>query len=297
MTVGKVKRLSNPRRRTAKKKNARRRLSDKQIRHFGTKAQKAALKRRRSTARKSNPKRRSSRPRTHAKTKVVYRTKTVKAKANRKRRRANPLQMVTLGLINPRKGKKVAKTKRRNPRRKSTATTKRRRKNSTRIVVMGRKPNARHRRSNRRRNPSIGGVSGAKGIGELLIGGVAGVTLATATPAFLPAAMTGNTLFSAVSVGAVGWAAGMLVTKMFGNKNIGDGVTLGAWLTAVQQIITSYAPGLGLSGFVPAQFNVPDNPVWAGNQKLLAARAAAAAAATTTTPSMKGVMSAYGGAY
>ena len=291
MKVGKVKRLANPRK-SAKKKN--RKLSDKQIRHFGTKAQRAGLKRRKAAAR-SKPKSKVNPSKTRTRTKIVYRT----VKAKKTKRRSNPLQMVTLGLINPRKGKKnsMTKTKKRKSTKKSTAA-RRPKKNGARIVVMGRRPNRKGNRRHSRRNPSIAGVSGAKGVGELLLGGVGGVILASATPAFLPSVMTANPIFSAIGVGVIGWAAGMAVGKM-GNKNIGDGVMFGAWLSATKDLITNFVPGIpGLTGmgmFVPAAFNEPDNPVWAGNQRLLAARAAAMAPAPA--PSLKGVASAYGGAY
>lgn len=290
MKVGKVKRLANPRK-SAKKKNSRRKMSDKQIRHFGTKAQRAALKRRRS-GKKSKPN-----PTAKTRNRVVYRTRTVKTKA--KRRKSNPLQMVTLGLINPRKGKGMTKTKKRRATKRASNTRRRStKKNSTRIVVMGRRPNG-HRRKGSKRNPSIAGVSGMKNVGELLLGGVGGVIIASVTPGFLPGVMTTNPVFSAIGVGVVGWAAGMAVAKM-GNKNVGDGVMFGAWLSAAKDLITNFVPGLpGLTGmgmFVPAQFNEPDNPVWAGNQRLIAARQMAVQAAAPA-PSLKGVMSAYGGAY
>jgi hypothetical protein len=297
MKVGKVKRLANPRK-SAKKKNAHKRMSDKQIRHFGTKAQRAALKRRKSAAR-TKPKSTAKRnPKTKVRTRIVYRTRTVKATTKKRRRKSNPLQMVTLGLINPRKGKGMTKTKKRRTQKSTTARRQNKKRNGTRIVVMGRRPN-KHRARKGHRNPSIAGVSGAKNVGELLLGGVGGVILASVAPGFLPAAMTGNPVFSAISVGVIGWVAGMGVAKM-GNKNVGDGVMFGAWLSATKDLITNFVPGLpGLSGmgmFVPAQFNEPDNPVWAGNQRLIAARAAQAAAAAPST-SLKGVMSAYGNAY
>jgi hypothetical protein len=302
--VGKVRKLSNPRRRkpaTAKRKNARRKMSAKQIKHFGTKAQRASLKRRRT---KPNPvakrrRRANAAPRAKTRTKIVYRTRTVKAKTTRrKRRKSNPLQMVTLGLVNPRKRGKGSMAKRRTKRKVNSArrtTTKRRRRNGTRVVVMGRRNTRRRSGGHRSRcNPSIAGVSGAKGVGELLLGGVGGVLLGKSAPAFLPAMLTGNALITAVVLGGIGYGAGMLVTKGLGMKNLGDGVMFGTWLEAAGQLISSFAPGLGLSGFVPAQFAEPENPVWRGAQ---ARQIAAAAAAVPAGKGMQGVFSTYGGAY
>lgn len=187
------------------------------------------------------------------------------------------------------------------PRRKTNThrhanTTTRRRKN-TRIVVMGRK-NTR-RRSNGvtrgRRNPSIAGISG-KGMIELVGGGVAGVALGNAIPGFLPATMTSNPLFAAASVAIIGWGAGAAVGKFF-NKNIGDGVFFGTLMQAASGLINSFIPGLGLSGFVPAAFNEPDNPVLAGRMRQAALAAAASAAASPMPKGVNGVFSAYGGAY
>lgn len=305
MMVGKVRKLHNPHKRPKSKKNTakrRRNMSAKQIRHFGTKAQKAALKRRRSVKAKSNPRRKRA-----AKTKVVYRTRTrtVKAKSNpkrrRKARRSNPLQMVTLGLVNPRRRKSVAtKTKKR--RKSNPGGYKRRRKAS---VTVGRRRNktVRHHRRRSTRNPAVFGVSGIKGLGEILAGGAGGILLGNSIPGFLPSALTANPIFTALSTAIVGWGLGMAVAK-FANKNIGDGVTYGTWLKAFDQLVNAYFPTLGLSGygmgmFAPASFSVPDNPVLNGSQRAIAAASAqaAAAAAASSVQGMRGVYSAYGQAY
>lgn len=291
MMVGKVKRLSNPKRKARKNtgaKKRRRNMSAKQIKHFGTKAQRAALKRRRST--KANPTRKT------AKTRVVYRTRVVKAKATKRRtkRRSNPLQMVTLGLVNPRKKGRMTKTKRRssNPKRR---TAKRR---NTKVVVLARKNKRRtsHHSARRRSNPSIGGVSG-KGVLELVGGGLAGVALGRIAPSFLPAALVSNPLFAAGSVAAIGYFAGMLAGKMGVSRNLADGITYGSWMEAGSMLITNFLPGLnlGLGVFTPAAFNEPDNPVLAGN--MARQRALAAAQAAATPKGVGNFASVYGGAY
>lgn len=292
MLVGKVKRLSNPKRKARKNtgvKKRRRNMSAKQIKHFGTKAQRAALKRRRT---KSNPTRKT------AKTRVVYRTRIVKAKATKRRtkRRSNPLQMVTLGLVNPRKkGRTMAtRTKKRRSSNPKRHTAKRR---NTKVVVLARKNKRRSGHHTRRSNPSIGGVSG-KGVVELVGGGLAGVALGRVAPSFLPAALVSNPLFAAGSVAAVGYFAGILAAKMGVSRNIADGLTYGAWMEAGSMLITNFMPGLnlGLGVFTPAQFNEPDNPVLAGSMARQRALAAAQAAAAPS----KGVgnfASVYGGAY
>ena len=133
MTVTRVRRLVNPSRRPKARNKARRKLSPKQIRHFGTKAQKAALKRKRSMAAKAHrPMRR--------------------AVANpRRRARSNPA-VITLGLINPtttkrKRTKTMAATKRR--RRKTVAVSNPRRRRRAANTHRPRRTNARRRNSTR----------------------------------------------------------------------------------------------------------------------------------------------------
>lgn len=312
MVVGKVRRLSNPKRK-AKKKNTstkKRKLSAKQVKIFGTKRQKAALKAKRTkanpTRKRATAKRRNVKPR--AKTRVIYKTRTVvkrvKAKSNPKRRRKarkNPLQMVTLGLVNPhkkRRSKNVAtKTKKRRVTRSKSRNPRRTKRRNTKVVVLARKN--KHRHSTRRRssrNPSIGGVSGSKNVAELVIGGLGGVALGKAIPGFLPAQLTSNPLFAAVAVAAVGWGVGHLVGKSL-SKNVGDGVTFGAWMEAGGMLLSNFAPGLGLGAFMPASFNEPDNPVRQGQALIAARNAALAAAAVIPAKGVNGVQTAYGNAY
>ncbi len=155
MLVKRITRLSNPRR-TARKRNARKRLTPKQIKFFGTKAQRNALKRKR-----SNPKRRNSvagayryyKRKLTGRGKFIRKTTSAerargmgKYSQNPKRRRKvrkaakNPIaHMLTFGLagVNPKPRKKrrtkatMPATKKRRVRRRTTAKTNPRRRRRT----------------------------------------------------------------------------------------------------------------------------------------------------------------------
>ena len=162
MFVQKVKKVvGNPRgrpssmvnKRKKKKKNTahRKRMTPRQIKFFGTKAQRAALKRKRSAKRnsptgwtvsrkgeswrkpgsrksKKNPTKRrkvakARRTKTKAKVIVVYRNRATKnRKSSKKRRSTSNPAIMTLGYLNPRKGNNMAKPrKRRKAKAKSNA--------------------------------------------------------------------------------------------------------------------------------------------------------------------------------
>src|ERR1700753_4358148 len=208
-----VRKLANPRKRNRRRKmrHGKRRMSPKQIRIFGTKAQKAALKRKRKrnpAARKVNAPRRVNR--------------------RRRTRRSNPALVVTLGAMHPRKKKRrnkpVAKRarnrlrvasnprrrnrRRRNPVARKRVNRRRRRNASTRIVVVAPKRNRRRRRNparrvnrrrvnhhRRRRNPMpdlFGSPLFGKNAWEMVGGGLVGVTAAKFIPTLLPASITGG---------------------------------------------------------------------------------------------------------
>lgn len=155
MTISRVTRVSNPRkRRTSSKRRSRkanpRRLSLKQKLHFGTPRQrnaaKAALRRKRSAPKRKAAVKRVTRKRTARASNPRRRRRVAKAnpvKRRRRRRASNPAHMVTLGLLNPSTGKrkrrktsKMAKTrKRRSTRRRASANPRRRRRNSVRVIV------------------------------------------------------------------------------------------------------------------------------------------------------------------
>lgn len=256
MTVTRVKRLVNPRRGAGKK-----RMSDKQIRHFGTKAQRAGLKRRSAAKRATRPVR----------------------KAVAHRRTANPASLITLGLVNPHKARKgkttVAKTKKRrailkaprtaNPHR-SYARTKRRastkrRSNGTRVYITRR--NGR-RRGGAKRNPAVFGMTGSAA-GKAILAGLVGVyATKTVTPMVAGAipSVGGSAVVSALISGVVAWGGGMLLSKW--DKTAGEGFMFGGLMQAGSQLLNLVVPAnpLALSGlgdWAGASFPVPQNPIMA----------------------------------
>lgn len=281
MTVLKVRKLANPRKRKNRAKRRNRKMSPKQIRFFGTKRQKAALKHRRK--RKANP------------VKVVRRNRRVRRKARRTHRSKNPALVLTLGSVNPkrrkRRNKPVAVKARKNKRRRVNAhrrrrtrrnpvsvvarrprrTNRRRRKNSTRVVVVApRRNRRRHHRVHHRRNPSLLGhpLFGKDSL-ELIGGGLVGVTAAKFIPTLIPGSITGSigssnigrTIMTGVAAVIAGWG-GSKISPIFGQGVLFGGMmqTLSVALNAfLPSIYTALNPSLG--DLVPGQFTVPQNPI------------------------------------
>ncbi len=262
MTIKKVRRLVNPTRRAGTKKK----LSDKQIKHFGTRAQKAGLKRRRTLARKS-----------------------VKRAVKKTVRVINPANLITLGLLNPqrrtkKRGHTVAKkrrkvtarasnpTRRRKVRRTTSVATanprraRRRSKNPTRIYVTRRST---RRVNGRKRNPEVFGMRGADA-GKAILAGLVGVyATKTITPMVAQAVpqISGSPILTALISGVVAWGGGMLVGKW--DKRAGEGFMFGGLMQAGSSLLNVIVPTnpLSLSGlgdFAPARFPVPQNPITAG---------------------------------
>lgn len=293
MTTYKTKRLvGNPHHRSKKSRNKKRRrnMSIKQIRIFGSKAQKAALKRRlrgkrKATARKShrartrpskaNPKRRHSIP--YAKNR---RSKKSKAKKVAKRRSRNSALVFTLGSVNPRsthmkkRKRKSSAGARRNRRRKNAH-----RRTVIRYVTHHRKHNThrrRHRVSHARRNrhghrrrsnPTLFGHH-VTGIEMLMAigGGLIGVTIAKLVPPMLPAQFTSNPYFRVAVVAGVAFAAGWAAQKV--NPRFGDAVLFGGLMQAGSILLNVFLPQIGgaiglsgLSELMPGAFSVPQNPL------------------------------------
>ena len=266
-TVVKVRRVVNPRKRRAKakrKRNSRRRLTAKQIKFFGTKAQKAALKRRRKPVSKKRaaPKRR----------KVVRVARKRNSRRRVKRARSNPALVVTLGAVNPKRRKKsmARRRKKSNPRRRS-------RRNATRVVVMAprrnkrrtaRRVNPHRRRSYRRRNPQLMGSSvSTTAMAKAVAGGLVGVAAAKFIPTMIPAQFVGSNIMRTIATGLSAWAASLVAKKVAGPQ-IGDAVLFGGLMQTGSVALNAFLPGvaktLGISGFgelVDGRFVVPENPL------------------------------------
>jgi hypothetical protein len=303
-----VKKLSNPRKVHRKKSNARkRRMTPKQIRHFGTKRQKAALKASLKRKRiKANPRR-----------------VTLKRVAKRRTKRThNPALIVTLGATNPhRRRNPVAKTKRR---RKATAHRRRHTSNPRRVVRRRRRSNPvarrRRRRSNatkkviiryrnrkrsnprrhHRRNPSLFGESITSSGGMKIVGGaLAGVVVAKFAPTLLPTSMLGSlgssNVGKVVITGVSAVAGAWLIGKW--DRRIGEAALLGGLMQTASVALNSFLPsiyqslGIGLGDLMPGAYSVPQNPIRAG----IAPPAAPVGGQARVT--MNGLTRAYGQAF
>jgi hypothetical protein len=230
-------------------------MSAKQIKYFGTKRQKNALKRKRNSAKRT--------------------TKRV-------RKSPNPALLITLGsAANPqRKRRKVTvarKKARRNPKRRRrtvmAAPVRRRRRvvraaNPRRRRAVRRNP-ARRVRRYARRNPNIFNGENAK----LVMGGLVGITATKVLAKMIPASITqmggsfGPLLANAVAAFAVSMAAGKLGLP----GKVAEGVTFGGLMIVGSGVLNYVAPGLSISGqsfginglgeLMPGSFVVPQNPL------------------------------------
>lgn len=264
---------SNPHRRVRRRN---RRMSAKQIKYFGSKRQKAALRAAR------HRKARASAP--------------VKVRVRRPRApTVNPALVLTLGATNPRRRSSVAKHRKRNRRhyrarnarghfvrvrrRRVRASNprrhyRRRRHNPARVVVRYRTRHhrRRNRRYARRSNPALfgGALTGRRTL-TLVGGGLLGVAAAKFIPTIGPISSLagGSNVMRVVVTGAsafvAGWAAGKL------DATLGDAVLFGGLMQTGSVALNALLPGfriggipLGLSGMaelMPGQFPVPQNPL------------------------------------
>jgi hypothetical protein len=270
MTVTKIKRMVNPQKR-------RRNMSAKQIKHFGTKRQRAALK-------AANKRKRSA--------------------AHRPAKRAaNPAHVLTLGLVNPERSKSKRKTTKgknksmatkkqlaalrkaraakkrsshsvRNPRKHRRAVMhasnprrRNKRRNSTKIYVLPRKHNRMH--NGRRRNPDVFGLKGMQA-GKAILAGLVGVyATKTITPMVATAVpqVGSSPIFSAILSAVIAWGGGALITKW--DKTIGEGFMFGGFMQAGSQLLNLVVPSnpISLSGLgdwvsiSPTGFPVPSNDI------------------------------------
>lgn len=235
--------LVNPaRKRKAKAVRKRRKLTAKQIKFFGTAAQKAALKRRRTAAAKQNP-------------------------AHRRRRRAarrNVGQIISLALpaANPAgKEKTMARRKKTTARRRRHSTHSKRRANPV-IVTKARRYSRRHNAAaRRRRNPGVAGKripSFVKYGGFTLIGAIGTNYL---TKLVLGEKNTGLIGYLGSTVAAL--VLGQAVKMVAKDPMAGLAVTGGGVAGVIQRVIseqTSYGKYVTLSGMgnlIPANFTSP----------------------------------------
>lgn len=264
MVVTRVRRLvANPQRRTRKRTKLnprhRRRMTAKQIKHFGTKAQKAALKRKRRSIALASRKARTPNPRPKVR---AHRRRNVPAK---RRRSVNPALLVTLGAVNPRRNA-VAKKRRKKAVRASNP--RRRRRNATRVVVTAprrRNRTTSHRRRTvaRRRNPAFG-LRGA-GMAKAVVAGLAGMAASKFIPTLIPGNLIQGNLMRTVATGASAFIAQMIAKAVVKDQSVSDAVLFGGLMQTGSVALNAFLPGiaqqLGLSGIMDANWTIPENPL------------------------------------
>lgn len=251
--VRKRVRLANPAKR-------RKKMSPKQIRFFGTKRQKAALK-----AKRRRPATKRAAPKRVARKRVARRRVAAapKRKTHRRRRRtSNVGEIITIGL-NPgtRKRSKSMAT-----RRKRRTTRKRVYRRRRTVGARARNPVRRVRRRRvvrrvkRRRNPNgrailTGTVRDVLGV----IGGAAATKLIVdRLPYNLNAGPIGY-----LSTGVVASVLGFAVQRFGKQRALGQKMMLGGFTYLALRVLQDFVPGLaaispiGLRGVVPSSFYSP----------------------------------------
>ena len=272
MVVTKVRRLvANPHRRSRKRRNPRSghrrgRMTAKQIKFFGTKRQKAALrhKRRGRPKHKRGTTLRALKVAINTRRKIRARRRKAPAK---QRRNVNPALLVTLGAVNPRGGSMAARKRRKKAHR---ASNPRRRRRNTRVVVTApRRPRVSHRRRRhnprRRRNPGAFSMKGT-GLAKAVVAGLAGVAAAKFIPTLIPAQFVQGNLIRTVATGASAFIAQWVAKIVVKDATISDAVLFGGLMQTGSTALNAFLPGiarqLGLSGlgtFVDGNFTIPEN--------------------------------------
>jgi hypothetical protein len=227
------------------RKRMARHLTAKQIKHFGTKRQKAALKASRSRKRTAK---RTNRGHSKRRAKTSHRPRTKPSAPRRK----NPMEIISLlpsGNPAHKRRKAVAATHSRKRKRKSSASG-HRRKNAGRRA----KPRfSRHRRGN------PGKIGGWLTAGLSVIGGA--VISKVATQFALGAKNTGFMGYggNAVATAVLGFAA----HKLFRDKLVGQMVVAGGIAQIIVRMISDYTPygqylaGTGLGDYMVANWVAP----------------------------------------
>ncbi len=253
--VRKRVRLANPTRR-------RRKMSPKQIRFFGTKRQRAALKskRRRTTTKRAAPKRVARKRVARRRVAMAPRRKT------HRRRTSNVGEIITIGLQPGTKKRSKSMATRRRKRRVARNPVRRYRRRRV-MRARARNPVRRIRRrrvtrriSRRRRNPAArqlltGTMRNVVGV----VGGAAAVKLIVdRLPYNLNAGPIGY-----LSTGIVAAVLGMAVGRFGKNRPLGEMVALGGFVYLTLRVLQDFIPGLaaispiGLRGVVPSSFYNP----------------------------------------
>lgn len=290
----KRRRLVNPGRR-------RRKMTAKQIRFFGTKAQRAGLKRRRKsnygtregrswssyTPRKRRRKNTSIRHQARMRmrygpagrsTHPGFLRKKYKGKARqikrlragKRSRRKNIGEILTVH-VNPGRRKGMARRRRKNRarvvhhrRRRRAVSHRRRRRNPVYAVAprrRRRRMSNRRRSYHRRRNPGM--LSGvSSGIVGKAVGVGGGYVLTRIIASQLPAQFTTGVL-GYLGIGVAAFAQGKLVGKIAKNPSIGNEMVVGGLVFLLGKIMSDYFPSFstGLGLIAPSSFYTPQVPL------------------------------------
>jgi hypothetical protein len=287
------------------KRKRNRKLTPKQIAHFGTKRQRAALKAARKRKRNRtaaarvasvNPRRRAHSKRSsnplvlHLKpiqrSNPKRRNKTV-ATPKRKRRMKNAHRRVAhVTRRSNRRRRRASNPRHRRMNRTPAHRTNRRHRNRrnparTRVVVVTPRRNRRNGHRHRSKNPQLFGSSlGSKQTLKILGGGLAGVALTKFIPtlSFLSGITStvsgtlstfGPFVISAVSAFAAWWIASKV------DQAFSEGVLFGGLMQAASVALNAFLPGFniggvpialsGLADLVQGRFAVPQNPLMGQN--------------------------------
>lgn len=256
----KRRRLVNPGRR-------RRRMTAKQIRFFGTKRQRAAL---RHTRKRRNYGTR--RGRAFSRWGIKHHIRGHNPHRRRRNRRRKNIGEILTVHVNPGRRKGMAKQRRRtrrhvvhhrrhHQRRSNPVYVMHRRRRRHNSVYNRRRRNRRH--YSRRRNPF--GGSFFSGVFGKAVGVVGGYALTKIIAAQLPAQFTQGVL-GYVGIGVVAFAQGKIVGKVAKNSAVGNDMVVGGITYLVGKIMSDYFPSfnLGLSGMgmiAPSSFYTPQVPL------------------------------------
>jgi hypothetical protein len=167
-----------------------------------------------------------------------------------------------------------------------------------RVVIV----NPRRRRAKNPGGASLFGSSLTSKNGLMIIGGgFTGLIVAKTLPSILPSSSIGSSATGRFVLAlAAGWA-GAWAGRKFVSSSFGDGVLFGGMIQAGSIALDAFLPsvysslGIGLGELMPGKFPVPQNPIRAA----LAARAIAAPVAPGSTPrvAMSGLTRAFGNAF